>query len=130
VSDRRFDHSLFGPRLLFRISDFDFRDFFFQFLLQMLARGFLDGAAFGGDGLFFGLTFLSCPCFHGAGEVRNLWAVRAYLFLSWFGVRLHRSASILLKGSEVETSRGVNFPREVRKSKSLAPLKQLLYLCC
>src|ERR1700731_862146 len=41
--------------------------------------------------------------------MRNLRAIRADLLLSRFGVRVHRSPSALLRTSEVETSRSVNF---------------------
>ena len=75
-----------------------------QFLLQMPPSRFLNGAPRGGDGLLLCLAFPARPCFDRAGQVSNLRPRRTDFFLIGSGVGLH-----IVKSSELETSRTVNF---------------------
>ncbi len=70
----------------------------------MPARGFLDGATLSRNGLLLGLPLLSRPRFHGARQMRNLWAPGADFFLLRVGVRLHA-----FKTTEIESVLPVNF---------------------
>jgi hypothetical protein len=77
-------------RLLFRISDFEFRNFLLQFLFQIPPRRFLYRAPLRRDRLLLGLALLARPRFEITRQMRNLRPVRADLPLIRLGVGIHR----------------------------------------
>ena len=93
---------------MFRISDFELRNFLFKLVLQMLARGFLDRAALVRNSSLFRESFLAGSRFDRAWQVSNFRPLCADFLLLGLGVGIH----LAITNYRIRTG-------ELRNSKSL-----------